>query len=148
MKTPKNMLINCGIPIVFFMASASHPLCAQEGDDLFDMSIEELLNVQIAVASQRPETILNSPSTVSVVSRETIEQYNFQTVAEAINSVAGMSIVKTGSRTEIPTGRWILSDHYPNKILVMIDGVPTWESNTGATTLGHLNPGDIKQIEI
>lgn len=120
----------------------------QTDDSLFELSLEDLISVPVSVASAQAKDIFNTPSTVSVITADMIEKYNFQTVAEAVNTVAGFSIVRTGARIEIPTGRWVLQDHYPNKVLFMINGVPSWETNTGATTLGHVSPQDVERIEV
>lgn len=117
-------------------------------DALLAMDLQDLVNIKVAVVSSQSDTVFDTPFTVSVITRDMIQDYGFQTVAEAVSTLAGMSIIRTGARTDIPTGRWVLQDHYPNKVLVMINGVATWETNTGATTLGHISPSDVKRIEV
>jgi len=112
------------------------------------MSLDELLALEINVASSDAKTVFQTPSTVSVITADMIRTYNFQTVAEALNTVAGFSTIRTAARIEMPTARWVLQDHYPNKVLVMVNGVPTWETNTGATTLGHVSVTDLERIEV
>lgn len=115
---------------------------------IFNLSLEELLNIQIDVASSKSKNIYQTPSTVSVITREMIQSYNFQTIAEAVNTISGFTIMRTGARRDIPTARGVLQDHYPNKVLFMINGVPTWMTNTGGTTLGHISPASVKRIEV
>ena len=46
-----------------------------EQSDLFEMSIEELLDVEISVASKKPESTFEAPGVVVVVPRDEIEVY-------------------------------------------------------------------------
>jgi outer membrane receptor for ferrienterochelin and colicin len=48
---------------------------ANEPEDSFDMSIEELLDVKIYVASKKSEPLIEAPGVVSVVTRNEIELY-------------------------------------------------------------------------
>ena len=48
---------------------------------LCEMDLEQLLNIQIEVVSTKGEKIFNSPSTVSIISKEEIEKYGFQIIS-------------------------------------------------------------------
>ena len=116
--------------------------------DLSDLSIEELLEVRTTVATTQRTGVFATPSTVSVIDRETIERYNFRTLTEAVNVVAGFASWATTSWSSLPTSRWILQAHYPNKILVMIDGVATWTPVLGEARLDRINIDDVERIEV
>lgn len=45
-------------------------------------------------------------------------------VARAIDTVVGMDVLRTYFKQNVVTARGILEEHYANKILMMIDGVP------------------------
>ena len=133
----------CNFVLVLNLVAVSSTALANEllkEGDFFELSLEQLLEIEFDVASTKSKTVFETPSTVSVITKSMIELYNFQTIAEAINTVAGFSSIRTGARREIPTARGVLQDHYPNKVLLMINGVPTWETNTGGTTLAISNP--------
>lgn len=121
---------------------------AYAADDLFALSLEQLLQVQVDIASSREETIFNSVSTVSVVNREQIDRYGYRSIREAISTVAGVDVLRTYLKQSIPTSRGVLQDHYANKLLVMINKVPTSHGATGETILERINIHDVERIEV
>ena len=120
----------------------------QELDSYLQMSLGDLLNIKTDVASTRSQTVLESFSTVTVIDRSMIENYNFQTVADALETVSGFSVVRTYLKRDLPTGRGVLQDHYANKVLVMINGVPLWHASTGEGCLDRVSIRDVERIEI
>jgi outer membrane receptor protein involved in Fe transport len=72
-------------------------------DALADLSIEELMRIHVGVASLKQTSILDTPSMVSVIDDNLIEKYNIQSVAEAVNLVAGMSVLRTYLKRDLPT---------------------------------------------
>ena len=89
-------------------------------DDVFGwLEGEALTKIEVDVGSFRqPETVLSSPSTVSVINRATIDRYNFSSISEALRSLAGVDIYRTFFTRNIPTIRGILQDHFTNKVLI------------------------------
>lgn len=119
-------------------------------DALMQLSIEELLdlNVNVQVVSTDGNDIFSSPSTISVINKTTIQDYNFQTISEAIQYVSGISVYRTYLKKNIPTARGILSDHYANKILILINGIPTFNAITGEGILDRISIQSVERIEI
>ncbi|MBF0440866.1 MAG: TonB-dependent receptor [Oligoflexales bacterium] len=118
---------------------------AEEGEEL---SLHNLLNLAIEVSSTKPETIFNTPSSVSIIDKETIETYDFKTLSEAIETLAGVTVGRTFFARDIPTFRGILQDHYVNKILILLDGVPTFDPITGHGSFDRINIKDLERIEV
>ena len=125
-------------------------------DDLIDLdaleeeiiTLEKLMEVETTVASTKGQTIFNSPSTVTIIDATTIEKYNFQSVAEAVRVVAGFDVSRSYLKRSVPTARGILQSHYANKVLVMINDVPSWHAVTGEGNLERINIHNVKQIEV
>lgn len=118
--------------------------------DIFELNIEELLNldVNLNVASTKGDNVFTSPSSVTVITKEDIERYSYTSVSEALQTVAGFSVERTYLKRNLPTGRGILQDHYANKILVLINGIPTWNAVTGEGSIDRINILDIERIEV
>ena len=133
---------------LFLICINPYQISAQEVEDLLELSLEELLEIEIEVSSFKKETIFNTPSTVTVIDREMIKKYNFSSVPEALNLVAGFSVTRTYLKRDLPTARGILQDHYANKVLVMINGIPTWHATTGESNLNRVNINDVERIEV
>ena len=92
---------------------------------------EYLWEVDVQVASTQSENIFNTPSSVSIIDKNMIESYNFISVAEAVQTVSGISIMRTYLKRNLPTSRGILQDYYANKVLILINGIPSWNAVTG-----------------
>ena len=119
-------------------------------DELLDLSVEELLDldVHVQVVATQGEMIFNSSSTVTIISKQTILDYNFQSIKEAVQNVAGFSITNTYLKKNLPTARGILQDHYANKVLIMINGIPTFHAITGEGILDRFDIHDVERIEV
>lgn len=123
---------------------AANPPSTKEAEyDFF-----KFMQTEAAVASTRPETLLKAISTVSVVDREMIEAYNFLTVSEAVSVVAGLYMTRTTFMNTVPAGRGVLPSHYANKVLIMINGIPSWLTTTGEGFLDRVHIHDVERIEV
>ena len=112
------------------------------------MSLEELLAVNIEVASDRPSTLLNSVSVVSTIDRNTIELFGFKSVEDALVTISGFDIQRSYLKQSIPTSRGVLQDHYANKILFMIDGISNWQAFGGDPVIGRIDINNVERIEV
>src|SRR5512141_1447339 len=95
-----------------------------------EVTIQDLMGLKVQVGSLEGSDLLSAPSIVTVIDAATIREFNLQSVAEAVNLVAGFSVLRTHLKRDLPTGRGLIQDHYANKVLVLINGVPTWMSVT------------------
>ena len=56
-------------------------------EKLFNLSIEEFLNIEVVSVSKKPEESFTAPGTVYVISEEDINRYRFRTLQEALKYV-------------------------------------------------------------
>jgi outer membrane receptor for ferrienterochelin and colicin len=145
-----NLLITFfGILFLIFV-----PLYGQESkmnDDavnVFDLTLEELLELEVEVSSTKGEKVFHASSTVTVVDGEMIVRYNFLSIAEALESVAGIEVYQTIIDRNVTTSRGILQNFYANKILLLIDNVPTWQPIYGDGHLERIAIHDVERIEV
>jgi outer membrane receptor protein involved in Fe transport len=70
------------------------PVYAQEEEevveDVADISLEDLLNVEITTAGKQAEKIGEVPASVVVVTRDDIEKYGYQSVTEILENIPGL----------------------------------------------------------
>jgi len=116
--------------------------------DVFDLSIEQLMETKITVNTIEAEPLSLSPATISIITASDINRYGYKNIADAIETVSGFDILRTFSINRIATARGILQDNYSNKILLMINDIPIWSAITGFTILDRINIKQIKQIEV
>jgi outer membrane receptor protein involved in Fe transport len=115
-------------------------------EEFWSFMSEEAAN--LTVASPTPESVFDSVSNVKVVGRAEIERYNFGSVAEALQTVPGISVTRTYLMHNIPTVRGALQEHYANKVLVMINNVPMWNAVTGEGDLDRVEIDSVERIEV
>lgn len=138
-------MARAGFTLVFLSSALLAPAVAR-AEDAFDFFKEEA--AAVTVASARPESVFNSVSNVTVIDREMIERYNYESVADALQTVAGVMVWRTYLMQHIPTFRGALQEHYANKVLVMINNVPAWHAVTGEGDIDRVGIGSVERIEI
>lgn len=134
------------------------PLCAQEPDttllnELFDLSLEELQQVRVTVASKYQEDLSETPSSVTVFTAAEIEALGVQNVYELLNFVPGFqatSAVRSGnSHTLFVRGRE-LPLTISEGVLVLLDGQRLNDVYTGGVVNVNrlLSLTNLKQVEV
>ncbi|MCP5102644.1 MAG: TonB-dependent receptor plug domain-containing protein, partial [bacterium] len=93
----KNLFLPlAGLIVLAFLFSfvVNTPLLAQEKEeeveDVMDMALEDLLNVEITTAGKTAEKISDIPASVVLVTRDDIEKYGYQTLAEVLENIPGL----------------------------------------------------------
>ncbi|MBI9071315.1 MAG: TonB-dependent receptor [Melioribacteraceae bacterium] len=116
--------------------------------DLVSMSLEELMNIKVSVSSVLGEEIFDTPSSVTIIDRSSIEKYNYSTVAEALQTVPGFEVLQTIIDRNVSTARGILQNFYANKVLILIDNIATWQPIYGEGYLERISINDVERIEV
>jgi len=103
----------------------------------------------VVTSTLNPATISRTPASVTVITREQIEERNASSVAEILQQVPGLYVDQPASRGGV-TSVYIRGGD-PNFTLVLIDGVkvndPT-NSRGGSFDFSTLSPDNIERIEI
>ncbi|QKF82166.1 TonB-dependent receptor plug domain-containing protein [Halarcobacter ebronensis] len=108
---------------------------------------EELGTITVVSATKSEQSIKDITSNVEVISREELEERHFTTVAEALNSVSGLTFTSNGGLGS--TTSLYLRGMGSNRVLVLIDGINYKDpSNTSGASIQHLMMNDIERIEV
>jgi outer membrane receptor for ferrienterochelin and colicin len=90
-------LVLCAIAL----AAAVRPAGAQTPAPAPDpLSLEQLVNTEVPMvvgASRYAQQVVDAPATVSIVTRQEIERYGYQTLAEILRSVRGSTSPTIGT---------------------------------------------------
>ncbi|OFX21714.1 MAG: hypothetical protein A2041_12925 [Bacteroidetes bacterium GWA2_31_9b] len=83
---------------LFCYFTGVHELKSQEIDTsetqkLFDLSLDDLMNIEIVSAVGQTQNITDAPSIVTVITSKQIKERGYMSVAEALNSTAGIDII-------------------------------------------------------
>jgi len=119
------------------------PVFAQEEEeevveDVADMALEDLLNVEITTAGLRPEKIGEVPASVVVVTREEIEKYGYQDLAEVLQHIPGLYMTDDYSYKNFGIrGFWTFDPQ--RNVIILVNGIKQQDDLTMANYLEHIN---------
>ena len=90
-------------------------------DELTALSLEELMNVEVTLASRKEEKLFETAAAVWVITQEDLRRSGVTSIAEALRLVPGMQVGR------IDANKWAVSargfaDRFAQKLLVLIDG--------------------------
>lgn len=124
------------------------PLLAHDDFDFLDLTLEELRNVKVNVASLTPETISHSPVPVSLITLDMIKQSGALTLKELLLAyVPGFNDVEDQNEINIAARGVYTSSQ--QKILIMINGHRiNSRSYSMAAPDNSISLDKVKQIEI
>ncbi len=89
--------------------------------DLTNLSLEELLNINVTSVSKRPEHLASAPAAVYVLTNEDIRRSGATSVPEALRAVPGLNVARADAHTWAISSRGF-NDVFANKLLVLMDG--------------------------
>ncbi len=124
------------------------PLLAQS-QELWDKSLEELVNIKVVSATRTEATALHLPSVVTVLDEADLSRWGAENLADGLRTAAGMQIRK--SPADFPqysaSVRGNTADFLNIRTLFMIDGVAVRNPNAGFDP-GWIPIAMIKRVEI
>lgn len=94
---------------------------AETSNDLFELSIEELVSLEVTSVSRKAEPLADATSAVFVITRDDIERHGIRSIPDALRLAPGLSVA------QIDANKWAVgsrgqSGRYANKLLVLMDG--------------------------
>ncbi len=122
MSTMKRRCGSCAIAVA--VAISSSAVLAQSGapsDSIFDLSIEELVSLEVTSVSKKAESLDEAASAVFVISQDDIRRTGVRNIPEALRLAPGLTVL------QIDSNKWAIGargfvGRFSNKLLVMIDG--------------------------
>ncbi len=140
------------IAVFFSGLLLQSPLYAQEEDfyemiEFHDLTLEEVYQIKMAVASNKGQTIRESPGIISIVTREEIANSGARDLIDVLRLVPGFEfcqdiggLISLGSR-----GIWALD----GKVLLLVDEQQYNEMFSGTLIFGnHFSVDQIDRIEV
>lgn len=90
-------------------------------EHLMDLSLEELVDIQVLSVSRKAQRLADTAAAVTVVTAEDIRRSGARSVPEALRLVPGVQVAQIGA------GRWAVSvrgfnSRFATKLLVQVDG--------------------------
>ncbi|GEM_PF-2104847 len=116
--------------------------------DIFELSLEELMQVEVVTASRSKKSIKQLPNTIFVISRNEILQNNYMTLVDVLKDLPGIKVSQPGDGTHGET--FLMSGLYGNYYTqIMVDGIPIKPSVVdGIPIAEQINMKNVDRIEV
>lgn len=89
--------------------------------DLSRLSLEELLEIEVATAARKEQPLTRTPAAVYVITQQELRRSGFTTLAEALRLAPGLQVARVNASTWAVSARGF-HGIFANKLLVLIDG--------------------------
>ncbi|WP_417324517.1 TonB-dependent receptor plug domain-containing protein [Halarcobacter sp.] len=108
---------------------------------------KQISEITVVSATKSEQSIKDVTSNVEVITKEEIEEKNFTTVTEALNSLVGINITSNGGLGK--SSSVFMRGFDSQRVLVLIDGI-NYNDFTGISgaRFEHLLISDVEQIEV
>lgn len=136
----------CTLLLIFCFAMPLHAekteeLLKMRTEELFELSLEQLLGREISSAGKMAEKVGEIPASVHIVTREEAEKFGYRTVAEIIRNIPGFYTIYNYNEDIIGV-RGIMNE---SNMVILVNGVVQHSSEIS----GIMMPvGAIDRIEV
>jgi iron complex outermembrane receptor protein len=94
---------------------------SKSSDDLDNMTLEQLVNVQVTSVSKKETDLFASPAAIYVITQDDIRRMGVTSIPEALRMVPGMDVARiSGNEWAVSTRGF--NGEYASDLLVLIDG--------------------------
>ncbi|WP_148570407.1 TonB-dependent receptor plug domain-containing protein [Aliarcobacter cryaerophilus] len=114
--------------------------------NLYSQQTSSLDEITISSATKSEEKLKNVTANVDVITAEDIESRKFKTVAEALQTIAGIQVSQSGGIGQQTS--LFLRGMDSKKTLVLIDGIRYNDPSGNGANFEHLMINDIERIEV
>ncbi len=96
-------------------------IISEESDDLFEMSLEKLVTMEVTSVSKSKQSLHDAPAAAYVITSDDIRRSGVTSIAEALRGVPGLQVARNRNSLWAISSRGF-NDIFANKLLVIIDG--------------------------
>src|ERR1700722_6235799 len=130
-------------------SAASGPATQPASADLTNLSIEDLMNVQVTSVVKEPQKLADAPASVTVIGQDDIQRSGLNNIPELLRLVPGMDVA------QINANRWAISSRgfnglFSDDLLVLMDGRSIYTPIFGGVRWSAVDYplGDLDRIEV
>jgi iron complex outermembrane receptor protein len=131
-------------------ASAATPTVDSPASaELSQMSLEQLMNVQVTSVSRRPQSLIQAAASIQVITSEDIRRFGATSLPEALRLADNLEVAQINAHDWAISARGFNAD-LANKLLVLIDGRPVYTPLYGGVlwNVQDYPLSDIERIEV
>ena len=113
---------SCVLALVVTLTCAADPVHAVEAPrDLAELSLEELMNIEVTSVSKKTERLSDAAAALFVITQEDIRRSGYTSIPEILRLAPNLQVARVDSSQYAITARGFNSTT-ANKLLVLIDG--------------------------
>jgi outer membrane cobalamin receptor len=144
MRMNKRVTLAAGLALA--LCPAARAADVNDTKDLANYSLQDLLNMQVSVASVKKTTVKESPGIITVITRDDIEKSGARNLFDVLLTVPGFDfgMDTQGNIGLIVRGEWANE----GKVLVLVDGQPMNELHYYTVQYARFDVNQIERIEI
>lgn len=116
-------------------------------NQLSSMSLSELLEIEVSVASARTESIIDTPAVVSRYNADDMNAMGLRNLKDMLSFIPGVTVQDSASGLTTVMVRGVF-DLLNQKILFLLDDVPYWQSAHSAIPLLGIPFEAIDHVEV
>mgnify|MGYP001942295013 CR=1 FL=1 len=135
------------VATIFFLSMFYSSAWSQDTADLYDFSLEELLELRISIASSKPELIREAPAIVSSINISEMRSMGIHNIEDMLSMLPGFVLQDNfpGTGPQMIRG---VTEAFNQKVLFLLDGVPYWQPTHSANALRGISMATIDRIEV
>ncbi|MBN1916811.1 MAG: TonB-dependent receptor [Verrucomicrobia bacterium] len=119
-----------------------------EGADFTDLSLEELMDVDVVVtASRHEQEVRQAPSSVTIVTAGDIRAYGYRTLGELLDGVRGFYVTYDRNYSYLGVRGFLRPGDYNTRVLLLVNGSRINENIYSAAYLGTAAIIDVDLID-
>jgi iron complex outermembrane receptor protein len=120
----RRLLLPCCLAL-WALSSAAQAETPHEGAELEELSLEQLLDVEVTTATKSSQALREAPAVISVISAKQLRERGYQSVGEALSSLPGLDLLHDHFQYNLGVRGVSPGAHaWSRSVKVMIDGQP------------------------
>lgn len=133
----------------FTTLHAAEPSSESVAQDLTELSLEELMMVEVTSVSKKKQSLQTSAAAIFVITQEDIRRSGVTSIPEALRMVPGVQVARLDGNKWAVTARGF-NGQFANKLLVLVDGRNVYNPLFAGTLWETLDTimADIDRIEV
>lgn len=145
------LLITCALGILGYLNPRmiyAQQITSSDTTDLYNLSLEDLMKIEVVTASKSSEQLNDAPAVISVVSEQEIKGYGAMHLSEILDRVTGVYFMGTYAlMNNMASIRGDVTSHWNNHVLILLDGRPVRDSYAGGNYATLYMAFPIEQID-
>jgi outer membrane receptor protein involved in Fe transport len=140
----KRIVFACLIAALVLLLPGSGIFCAQDEKekkslDVVDMSLEELLNMEVVSAAKFSQKMSEAPGVISVITDQHIREYGWLSMNEMLAAQPGFFPSQDYDRRTVGS-RGLFEGWNNNHLLLLVDGIPHNDNLYGTAYTWEITP--------